>query len=108
MATESTAPHNAGDTLLPIARAAISTALGCPQEAAEDARWLKEPGASFVTLTQQGALRGCIGTLEAHRTLLPDVRANAVSAALPLAPPEVPKACKPLVYVLVVGPPIRT
>ena len=82
MVTESTAPGNAGDTLLPIARAAISTALGRLQDAAEDGHWLKEPGASFVTLTQEGELRGCIGTLEAHRTLLPDVRANAVSAAL--------------------------
>jgi AmmeMemoRadiSam system protein A len=27
-------------------------------------------------------MRGCIGTLEAHRTLLQDVQANAVSAAL--------------------------
>ncbi|MFZ4478989.1 MAG: AmmeMemoRadiSam system protein A, partial [Rhodoferax sp.] len=71
-----------GATLLPIARASISTALGRKLEAAEDARWLKEPGASFVTLTQQGQLRGCIGTLEARRSLLADVKANAVAAAL--------------------------
>ena len=82
MATESAVPTDAGDTLLPIARAAISRALGHPQEAAQDALWLQEPGACFVTLTQQGELRGCIGSLEAHRTLLQDVQANAVSAAL--------------------------
>ncbi len=71
-----------GATLLPIARAAISTALGRAHLAAEDAVWLQEPGASFVTLTQRGQLRGCIGTLEARRPLLADVKTNAVAAAL--------------------------
>ena len=71
-----------GATLLPIARAAISMALGRSRVAAEDALWLQEPGACFVTLTQQGQLRGCIGTLEARRSLLADVKANAVAAAL--------------------------
>lgn len=71
-----------GATLLPIARAAISLALGRSWVAAEDALWLQEPGACFVTLTQQGQLRGCIGTLEARRPLLADVKANAVAAAL--------------------------
>ncbi len=74
--------HGRGHTLLSIARAAISTALGHPQQAAEDAVWLQELGACFVTLTQAGQLRGCIGTLEAWRTLLADVKANAVAAAL--------------------------
>jgi len=50
--------------------------------AAEDAPWLQEPGACFVTLTQQGQLRGCIGSLQAYRTLLADLKANAVAAAL--------------------------
>lgn len=71
-----------GTTLLRVARAAISTALGRPMAVTEDAAWLHEPGACFVTLTQQGQLRGCIGTLEARRPLLADVRANAVAAAL--------------------------
>jgi AmmeMemoRadiSam system protein A len=85
---------NAGDTLLPIARAAISGALGCPRNAAEDAPWLQTPGACFVTLTQRGQLRGCIGSLEARRALLIDVKANALAAALhdprfsPLSLPE--------------------
>jgi AmmeMemoRadiSam system protein A len=39
-------------------------------------------GASFVTLTQEGQLRGCIGSLHAYRPLLDDVKANAVAAAL--------------------------
>ena len=71
-----------GKTLLPIARAAISVALGRTLEVAEDAVWLQELGACFVTLTQGGQLRGCIGTLEARRTLLADVKSNAVAAAL--------------------------
>ncbi|MFZ4623922.1 MAG: AmmeMemoRadiSam system protein A [Rhodoferax sp.] len=71
-----------GQTLLPIARAAISTALHRPLQAQEDAPWLQQPGACFVTLTQQGQLRGCIGSLEARRSLLADVKANAVAAAL--------------------------
>jgi AmmeMemoRadiSam system protein A len=78
----SSLPVDAGKTLLPIARAAISTALGQPLIAAEDALWLQQPGASFVTLTQRGQLRGCIGSLQAHRTLLADVKANALAAAL--------------------------
>lgn len=71
-----------GHTLLPIARAAISTAVGQPRHADETAQWLQEAGACFVTLTQQGELRGCIGSLEARRPLLMDVKANAVAAAL--------------------------
>ena len=75
-------PDHPGTTLLPIARATISTALGRSHPAAEDAVWLQEWGACFVTLTQQGQLRGCIGTLEARRSLLADVKANALAAAL--------------------------
>lgn len=71
-----------GQTLLAIAHASISTALGQPLQAAEDAHWLQQWGASFVTLTQHGQLRGCIGTLQARRSLLADVKSNAVSAAL--------------------------
>lgn len=71
-----------GRILLPIARAAISCALDIPQTADESAAWLTEPGACFVTLTRNGELRGCIGSLEAHRSLLADVKSNAVSAAL--------------------------
>lgn len=70
-----------GGCLLPIARAAIASALGRVQQADEQAAWLQEKGACFVTLTQQGKLRGCIGTLEAHRSLLQDVKANAHGAA---------------------------
>jgi AmmeMemoRadiSam system protein A len=56
---------------------------------------LREPGASFVTLTKKGELRGCVGTLEAYQPLAEDVREHAVAAALqdyrfsPVAPEEV-------------------
>lgn len=75
-------PPDAGRTLLPLARAAISSALEQPEAAPEAAPWLRAPGACFVTLHQNGRLRGCIGSLEAQRTLLADVNANAVAAAL--------------------------
>lgn len=70
-----------GRILIAIARAAISRALGREMQANEDAEWLREPGACFVTLTQNGDLRGCIGSLEAYRPLLDDVKANACAAA---------------------------
>jgi AmmeMemoRadiSam system protein A len=80
-----------GNALLRHARAAIAEALGEPVPAAPDLAALHDPGASFVTLTQGGELRGCIGSLEAHRPLLDDVRANARAAALrdPRFPPLV-------------------
>lgn len=70
-----------GETLLKLARSGIAAQLGRPESPAAQPGWLDEPGASFVTLTRQGELRGCIGTLEAHRPLGIDVRENAVAAA---------------------------
>jgi len=81
-ATDSMALKSQGKSLLSIARAAISTALGRPVTAAEEGPWLRQPGACFITLTQRQQLRGCIGSLEARRPLLADVKSNAVSAAL--------------------------
>lgn len=43
---------------------------------------LQEPGASFVTLTIDGRLRGCIGALDAYQPLAIDVQEHAVAAAL--------------------------
>lgn len=74
-------PENAGTILLPLARAAIAAQMGMPFAASDDAGWLRNSGAAFVTLMHAGRLRGCIGTLEAHRTLGEDVKANAVAAA---------------------------
>jgi AmmeMemoRadiSam system protein A len=70
-----------GATLLKLARSEIASKLGHGVSFPAQAGWLAEPGASFVTLTRQGELRGCIGTLEAHRPLGLDVRENAVAAA---------------------------
>jgi uncharacterized protein len=70
-----------GRVLLPIARAAIARELQVPASADENLSWLSEQKACFVTLMQQGQLRGCIGSLQAHRSLLADVKINAVSAA---------------------------
>ena len=59
--------------------------------------WLAQPGATFVTLTLDGMLRGCIGSLQAHRPLGVDVAANAENAAFrdprfaPLAAHEWPR-----------------
>jgi AmmeMemoRadiSam system protein B/AmmeMemoRadiSam system protein A len=70
-----------GLSLLTLARAEIAKQFW--EHVAEPSAepWMAEPGASFVTLTRQGELRGCIGTLEAHRPLGLDVRENAVAAA---------------------------
>jgi len=43
---------------------------------------LRQKGASFVTLTMAGNLRGCIGSLEAYQSLVEDVRDHAKQAAL--------------------------
>jgi len=75
-------PDSAGAVLLTIARASIARALGRDVDPpSSDAPWALDPGASFVTLTAAGLLRGCIGSLEARRPLLDDVRVNAVAAA---------------------------
>ena len=78
-----------GQVLLAQARKAIADALGLPAPAAPDHPQLAERGATFVTLTLDGELRGCIGSLNAHRPLGQDVRDNAVAAALrdPRFPP---------------------
>ena len=72
---------NAGTTLLSIARGAIEQQLFGNGGQAPGAAWLKQPGATFVTLTKNGELRGCIGSLEGVRALDEDVAANAIGAA---------------------------
>lgn len=70
-----------GETLLGLARAEIAGRLGVPAPKPVDAAWLREPSATFVTLTRLGELRGCIGSLQAQRPLGVDVRENAAAAA---------------------------
>ncbi len=51
--------------------------------------FLHQPGACFITLELDHHLRGCIGSLEAHRSLLDDLLANGFAAAFrdPRFPP---------------------
>ena len=72
-------------TLLQVACASIASGLQAGKPLAVDAAAypapLTEKRASFVTLTQDNALRGCIGSLEARRMLVEDVAHNAFAAA---------------------------
>ena len=72
----------AGQALVTIARGAIEGTLCKRAALAHGAgEWLAQAGATFVTLTRQGKLRGCIGSLEAVRSLAEDVAENACGAA---------------------------
>ncbi len=78
---------SAGDrsVLLKIARQAIQSQLNGEEsleiELENYSPLLQEPGASFVTLTKKGLLRGCVGSIEATQALVSDVRDRAVGAA---------------------------
>jgi len=76
LAREAIVRHLRGEVPPPIDPSAL------PESLARD-------GASFVTLTKHGELRGCIGSLEPRRPLALDVRENAVAAAIqdPRFPP---------------------
>ncbi|MDD5157410.1 AmmeMemoRadiSam system protein A [Sulfurimonas sp.] len=47
----------------------------------KDYPFLSENGAAFVTLKYDNSLRGCIGSVVAHRRLFDDIIYNALSAA---------------------------
>ncbi|HEX9942608.1 MAG TPA: AmmeMemoRadiSam system protein A [Thermoanaerobaculia bacterium] len=70
-----------GRLLLRIARESVAEALGLRAPGLYDEPWLREPGATFVTLRRQGSLRGCVGSVRAYRSLLEDVWRNARSSA---------------------------
>jgi hypothetical protein len=80
-------------TLLQIARNSMELAVRedkkLPIQVKEFSSFLQQDGASFVTLTLNGRLRGCIGTLKAYQPLVLDVREHAILAALedPRFPP---------------------
>jgi AmmeMemoRadiSam system protein B/AmmeMemoRadiSam system protein A len=86
--TEDDKKEQKGDVLLKLARASIAKTVGVASEVNVDDlvsqhSWLKEKGAVFVTLNKKNdQLRGCIGSLEAHRKLYDDVLHNAKSAAV--------------------------
>lgn len=81
------------DILLKVARQSIERAVrGEPKltlSVKDYSALLQRNGASFVTLTLKGRLRGCIGTLQAYQALVLDVREHAILAALedPRFPP---------------------
>ncbi len=86
--TGTAAPAAAADAaqkklLLKEARATIETALAGKALPAglETDPFLNLPAAAFVTLTVNGALRGCVGTVEPALTLMDAVRYGAYSAA---------------------------
>jgi AmmeMemoRadiSam system protein A len=73
--------NDLGRSLLRIARNAIGAEFRLPVETIAIDVSLNRVGATFVTLQQQGDLRGCVGTLEPVRPLRIDVQRNAVGAA---------------------------
>jgi len=91
---------NDKNTLIKLANSAIRHYLGLETEPTipitigDFSNDLQSIGASFVTLTKNNELRGCIGSLEAHRPLIEDVISNAQAAAFsdprfaPLTLPE--------------------
>ncbi|HZM33274.1 MAG TPA: AmmeMemoRadiSam system protein B [Burkholderiales bacterium] len=109
---EGVSRDEAGGTLLSIARDAIDSGLEQKPPADRLERWLLQAGASFVTLTRAGNLRGCIGSLQAHRPLGADVAANAAAAAFrdprftPLGAAEWPQ-CRVEVSLLSAPKPLR-
>ncbi|MFN2182815.1 MAG: AmmeMemoRadiSam system protein A [Anaerolineae bacterium] len=84
-------------TLLRLARSSLEAGVrgqqASPIPASELSPRLRDPGASFATLTINGQLRGCIGALEPYQSLADDVREHALAAALedPRFPPVRPE-----------------
>ena len=83
--------------LVSIARSAIAGVERPALPMAWNQPWLREPGASFVTLRLGDSLRGCIGSIEPGRPLGDDVAHNAHAAAYrdfrfePVTPAEMPR-----------------
>jgi len=78
-----------GRTLLDVAWRTLAADLGGESAPLPAAAWLQEQGACFVTLHRGGELRGCIGSMLAHRPLVEDVQVNTRAAAFgdPRFPP---------------------
>jgi AmmeMemoRadiSam system protein A len=97
-------------TLLRIARQSITAVLDgrSPDEKADDFdETLRQPAGAFVTLTRDGDLRGCIGSIRAVEPLYKAVASSAVSAAFrdPRFPPLRPGELEQLdLEISVMGP----
>jgi hypothetical protein len=70
-----------GRVLLAIARESFARPVQAIASIDWHEDWLRAIAASFVTLRDRGELRGCIGTVDAHRPLGDDVAHNAYAAA---------------------------
>ena len=97
--------------ILGFVRGVISAACrnGCDPEA-PDIPCLRENGACFVTLRENGEMRGCIGSLEAFEPLADNLRRNAENAAFsdPVFPPLEPEELDfTAVEVALLSPPRR-
>lgn len=85
-----------GQRLIAVARKAIEAKLleKSSQETEEIPPKFQQKGGTFVTLSMDGALRGCIGHIIAKESILEGVEENAVNAAFrdprfpPLSPEE--------------------
>ncbi len=77
---------SAKSTLLRIARASLKGRLKrgkAPEVVVSSFRAsLQTHAASFVTLTHDGRLRGCVGSLSVHQPLVADVAENAIKAGI--------------------------
>ena len=97
--------------LLGFVRGVISAACaGGRDPEAPDLPILAENGACFVTLRENGEIRGCIGTLEPFESLADNLRRNAENAAFsdPAFPPlEADELAFTTVEVALLGPPRR-
>ena len=71
------------ETLLNVARQSLELGLRGKKlpRLETDSPLLQADGATFVTLTVNGKLRGCIGALEPYQPLINDVREHALAAA---------------------------
>jgi MEMO1 family protein len=116
-AAATSAPFTTGEkhTLLQLARRAVKQAVvERVDEPAVDVKKLAprlaEAGAAFVTLTEDGRLRGCIGSIEADEPLALNVAHNAFGAAigdprfLPVGPDELDRLH---IEINVLKPPFR-
>ena len=74
-----------GSSLLKLGAATILNHLGGQKQMRLEMKDFPEPlhdnGACFVTLNKDGNLRGCIGSIQAHRPLITDAAENAGRAA---------------------------
>ena len=70
-----------GRRLVQLARDVIVRELGGPTPVRPEGAWFDQPAATFVTITRDGQLHGCIGSLTPRQSLASDVEHNAIAAA---------------------------